>query len=63
VRIGVDEAGIVGSSLHAFSAVLDRFFGLYVHLNSFTQLVIVSARDAERELVRCPPRSGDSILL
>ena len=41
---------------------MDQFFGLYVHLNSFPQLVIVSARDKE-ELVRCKPRSGESILL
>lgn len=62
VRLTLDESGFVGSSLQAFARVLDHFFGLYVHLNSFTQLVVVSARDGQ-ELVRCPPRSGDSILL
>jgi len=62
VRLTLDESGFVGSSLHAFARVLDHFFGLYVHLNSFSQLVVVSARDG-RELVRCHPRSGDSILL
>jgi len=62
LRLTVDEAGFVGSSLQAFARVMDHFFGLYVHLNSFTQLVIVSARDKE-ELVRCKPRSGESILL
>jgi type VI secretion system protein ImpG len=62
IRLTIDESGFVGSSLLAFARVLDHFFGLYVHLNSFTQLVILSARDKE-ELLRCPPRSGDSILL
>ncbi|PIF75575.1 MULTISPECIES: type VI secretion system baseplate subunit TssF [unclassified Variovorax] len=62
LRLTVDETGFVGSSLQAFARVMDHFFGLYVHLNSFTQLVIVSARDKE-ELVRCKPRSGESILL
>jgi type VI secretion system protein ImpG len=62
LKITVDEAGFVGSSLQAFARVMDHFFGLYVHLNSFTRLVIVSARDKE-ELVRCKPRSGESILL
>lgn len=62
LQLTVDEAGFVGSSLQAFARVMDHFFGLYVHINSFTQLVIVSARDQE-ELVRCKPRSGESILL
>lgn len=62
VRLTIDESGFVGSSLQAFARVLDHFFGLYVHLNSFTQLVVVSARDGQ-DLVRCQPRSGDSILL
>ncbi|MEJ8857253.1 type VI secretion system baseplate subunit TssF [Variovorax robiniae] len=62
LHITVDEAGFVGSSLQAFARVLDHFFGLYVHLNSFTQLVILSSCGNE-ELVRCKPRSGDSILL
>ena len=42
--------------------VMDHFFGLYVHANSFTQLKIVSARTRE-ELITCPRRSGDSPLL
>ena len=62
VRITVDEAAFVGRSLQAFARVLDHFFGMYVNVNSFTQLVILSAQGAE-ELVRCEPRSGDSILL
>jgi type VI secretion system protein ImpG len=41
--------------------VLDVFFGLYVHINSFVQLVVVSRRTGE-EIIRCLPRSGESIL-
>lgn len=62
VRVTVDEEGFVGTGLHLFGAVVDRFLGLYVHLNSFVQLVLVSGRTGE-ELLRCEPRSGDSILL
>lgn len=62
VLLTVDESRFVGSSLQVFAAIMDRFFGLYVHLNSFTQLVIVSAQHG-KELVRCKPRSGESILL
>lgn len=58
VRITVDEDGFVGSGIHAFAQVLDRFLGLYVHANSFTQLVMVSKKTGE-ELLRCLPRSGD----
>lgn len=63
VHLWVDETRFVGSSLQVFVAVLDRFFGLYVNLNSFTQLVVFSALQEEKELARCQPRSGDSTLL
>jgi type VI secretion system protein ImpG len=58
VRLTIEEEGFVGSGLHAFAHIVDRFLGLYVHANSFTQLVIISKRTGE-ELLRCLPRSGD----
>ncbi len=58
VRMVLDEEGFVGSGLHVFASVIDRFLGLYVHINSFTQLVIFSKRTGE-ELLRCRARSGD----
>jgi type VI secretion system protein ImpG len=61
VRITIDEEAFVGSGLDVFARVMDQFFGLYVHLNSFVQLVLVSSRTGE-ELIRCKPRSGNSIL-
>lgn len=62
VRLTVDEDNFVGSGLRLFAQVMDHFFGLYVHANSFTQLKVVSARTRE-ELVTCPRRSGDSPLV
>jgi type VI secretion system protein ImpG len=62
VRLTVDEEAFVGSGIHAFSHVIERFLGLYVHANSFTQLVIVSSKTGE-ELLKCSPRSGDLSLL
>ena len=62
VRLTVDESHFAGSGLRLFAQVMDHFFGLYVHANSFTQLKIVSARTRE-ELITCPRRSGDSPLL
>ncbi|MDM5178094.1 type VI secretion system baseplate subunit TssF [Massilia sp. CCM 8695] len=62
VRLTIDEEAFVGSGIHAFAHIIDRFLGLYVHANSFTQLVIVSNKNGE-ELLRCLPRSGDLSLL
>jgi type VI secretion system protein ImpG len=61
VRITIDKASFVGSGLDVFARCIDRFLGLYVHLNSFIQLVILSGRTGE-ELIRCAPRTGESIL-
>jgi type VI secretion system protein ImpG len=44
-----------------FAGVIDRFLGLYVQINSFTELVIVSAASG-KELIRCKPRNGDQYL-
>ena len=62
VRLTIDEEAFVGSGIHAFAHVLERFLALYVHANSFTQLVLVSGKTGE-ELLRCAPRSGDLNLL
>ena len=61
VSLTVDEESFVGTGLHVFAQAIDRFLGLYVHLNSFIQLVLVSSRTGE-VLIRCEPRTGDSIL-
>lgn len=62
VRLTIDEEAFVGSGIHAFAQVVERFLALYVHANSFTQLVIVSAKTGEA-LCTCVPRSGASSLL
>jgi type VI secretion system protein ImpG len=62
VKLVVDEASFVGTGLSLFAAVLDRFFGLYVHINSFTQLTVISAR-TQLPLFQCPPRNGATPLV
>ena len=62
VRLAIDEEAFVGSGIHAFAHLVERFLGLYVHANSFAQLVVVSHQTGE-ELLRCQPRSGDLSLL
>jgi type VI secretion system protein ImpG len=62
IRLTIDEASFVGSGIDLFARVLEQFFGLYVHANSFVQLVLVSGQSQE-ELVRCMPRGGEAILV
>jgi type VI secretion system protein ImpG len=62
VRLCIEEEAFVGSGVHAFAHIVERFLALYVHANSFTQLVIVSNQSGE-ELLRCTARSGDLSLL
>ena len=61
LRLTIEESSFVGCGLHGFARCIDHFLGLYAGLNSFTQLVLVSGRTGE-ELIRCAPRSGDSML-
>jgi len=58
VTLELDETKFVGASGVLFASVLERFFGLYASVNSFTQLV---ARYRQRDgfLKRWPPRAGD----
>ncbi|MBW8829411.1 MAG: type VI secretion system baseplate subunit TssF [Burkholderiales bacterium] len=62
VRLFVNDQSFVGTGLSLFAAVLDRFFGLYVHINSFTQLVVLSDR-TQQVLFKCPPRNGATALV
>ena len=62
IRLTVDEESYVGTGLSLFAAVLDRFFGLYVHINSFSKLTVVSAR-TQQTLFECPPRNGATALV
>jgi type VI secretion system protein ImpG len=57
VTLAVDEEAYAGSGLHIFVQVLDHLFGLTVHLNSFTHLIVVSHQTG-KELTRCKPRNG-----
>ena len=62
VRLAIDEEAFIGGGIHAFAQIIDRFLGLYVHANSFTQLTIVADNTGE-EIFKCTPRSGDLSLL
>lgn len=62
VDIEFDEDQFVGGGTYLFASVLERFLGLYVSINSFSQLV---ARPRQRKEVawEWPPRAGQRVLL
>lgn len=62
VRLTLDEEAFVGVGLDLFVEVLDVFFGLYVSVNSFSQLTVISKR-RQCEIFRCSPRNGALKLL
>ena len=57
MRLTLDEEAFVGSGLLLFVQVIDQFLGLYVQVNSFIELVVLS-KQSGKELIRCKPRSG-----
>ncbi|MBJ6799958.1 type VI secretion system baseplate subunit TssF [Geomonas propionica] len=62
VTIEFDEEKYIGSSLYLFAAVLERFLGQYVSVNSFVQVIAKTTRD-NSIFKQWPPRSGDRVLL
>jgi type VI secretion system protein ImpG len=62
VEMVLDEDNFVGGGAYLFASVLEHFLGLYVTLNSFSQLS-VSTRQRKEVLRLWPPRAGTKILL
>jgi type VI secretion system protein ImpG len=62
VEMQLDEDNFVGGGVYLFSSVLEHFLGLYVTMNSFSQLS-VSTRQRKEGLRQWPPRAGRKILL
>jgi type VI secretion system protein ImpG len=57
-----DEDQYTGSGVFLFGSVLEKFFGLYSALNSFSQLTIAS-RQRTGVIKTWPPRAGEQIVL
>jgi type VI secretion system protein ImpG len=62
VTLEFDEDKYVGTGLYLFASVLERFFGQYVSVNSFSQLIAKTLQKKE-SLKKWPPRNGNRILL
>lgn len=61
IMLQVDESAFAGSGLLLFAQVMDRFFGECTQINTFTRLVLASAKTGE-ELIRCKARSSSTLL-
>jgi type VI secretion system protein ImpG len=61
VQITLDEEAYAGTGIHVFIQLLDHVLGLYVHLNSFTRLTVLSHATG-KELLQCATRNGDLAL-
>lgn len=62
VTVCLDDTQLTGSSRFLFASVLEHFFGLYCSINSFTR-VLITLKNQEGYLKKCPPRAGQKILL
>lgn len=62
VEIEFDEEQFSGGGAYLFASVLEKFLGLYVSMNSFTQLVARS-RQRKEPLEQWPARAGQSVLI
>jgi type VI secretion system protein ImpG len=57
----IDEEQFAGSGAFLLACVLDRFFGLYSAVNSFTQLRVMT-RQRKGVVWAWPPRTGEQIV-
>jgi type VI secretion system protein ImpG len=62
VEMLLDEEQFVGGGVYLFASLLEYFLGLYVSMNSFSQL-LVRTQQRKEVLKEWPPRAGQSILL
>lgn len=62
VHLTLDPVMLSGVSHLIFASVLERFFGLYVSINSFTKLM-VSLSGKDGELKKWPARAGEKVLI
>lgn len=62
VRLTFDEQKYAGTSVYLFASVLERFFALYVTMNSFSQLAARTSQ-GEGDFKRWPPRAGEQPVL
>lgn len=58
IQVTLNEDKFSGGGHYLFGSVLDRFFGLYATINSFTKTVL-RTQQQEQDLCDWPPRTGE----
>lgn len=62
IDLELDPVMLAGTSPLMFASVMERFFGLYGSINSFTKLT-VTLNGKDGEFKRWPPRAGEKALI
>jgi type VI secretion system protein ImpG len=62
VDLELDEDQFVGGGVYLFASVMQRFLGLYVSMNSFSELIATTVQRKE-VLKHWPPTAGERILV
>jgi type VI secretion system protein ImpG len=62
LTLELDEQKYVGTGVYLFASVLERFFGLYASINSFSQLIAKTSQ-SESYFKKWPPRTAEQQLL
>ncbi len=62
VEMEFDEDQFTGAGVYLFASVIEQFLGMYVSMNSFSQLR-VRTRQRKEVLRQWPPRAGRKILM
>jgi type VI secretion system protein ImpG len=62
ITVEFDPEKYVGTGMYLFASVLDRFFGLYASINSFTRM-IAGTKQSDEPFKRWPYRAGEQTLM
>ncbi len=62
VEVELDSTLLSGNSGYLMGSILEHFFALYCPINSFTR-TLIKVKGKEGYLKKCPPRSGEKVLL
>jgi type VI secretion system protein ImpG len=64
IRLELDESRLAGLGTYLFASVLERFFGMYANINSFSEFSVQSQQRRDKEgNWTWPMRTGDRVLI
>src|SRR5262249_4971243 len=62
ITLHFDEDHFTGNGVYLFGAILERFFGMYCAINSFTRTAVTTTR-RDGKVCEWPARSADLVFL